>query len=163
MKTLQAIPNKIYNADKLVKQIQAWRILGKSIVFTNGVFDVIHKGHIASLNEAASYGDMLVVGINADASVKQLKGENRPINDADARALILASFLQTDAIVIFEEDTPLNIITAIMPDVLVKGGDYTLENIVGATEVLANGGTVKIASIIPGISSTTIIEKLKKV
>ncbi len=161
MKASQQIPNKIYTIDAILKQVNAWRLVGKKIVFTNGVFDIVHQGHIASLTEAASYGDILIIGLNADASVKRLKGPTRPINDENARAIVLASFLQTDAIILFEEDTPLEIIKAIMPDVLVKGGDYTIEQIAGAKEVLANGGEVKIAAIIEGVSTTTIIEKMK--
>jgi D-glycero-beta-D-manno-heptose 1-phosphate adenylyltransferase len=162
MKSTQQIQHKIYTQESLLKQVNAWRVLNKKIVFTNGVFDILHKGHIASLSEAASYGDMLVVGVNADASVKKLKGPTRPVNDENARALILASLLQTDAIVIFEEDTPLELIKIIMPNVLVKGGDYTIEQIAGAKEVLAAGGEVKIASIVDGFSTTKIIDELKK-
>ncbi len=161
MKSHQAIPNKIYEIDRLARQVNAWRLLGKKIVFTNGVFDIIHKGHIASLTEAASYGDMLIVAINADTSVKKLKGNARPINDEQARAVVLASLLQTDAVVIFEEDTPLNIIKLLLPNVLVKGGDYTIEQIVGAKEVIENGGEVMIANMVDGASTTGIIEKMK--
>ena len=134
----------------------------KKIAFTNGVFDIIHQGHIASLAEAASFADVLIVGVNADISVKKLKGPTRPINDQGARALLLASLLQTDAIIIFEEDTPLELIKKLLPDVLIKGGDYTLDQIVGAAEVIAAGGEVKIAQILPGISSTGIIAALDK-
>ena len=144
-----------------MRQIQGWRLKGKKIVFTNGVFDVLHHGHIASLTEAASYGDILVVGVNADASVKKLKGDSRPVNDEQSRALLLASLLQTDAVVIFEEDTPLELIKMLMPDTLVKGGDYTIEQIAGAKEVMAAGGEVKIAAIVEGISTTALIEKMK--
>jgi D-glycero-beta-D-manno-heptose 1-phosphate adenylyltransferase len=161
MKASQQIPNKIFSIDALVQKVNAWKLLGKKIVFTNGVFDILHEGHIASLTEAAGYGDVLIVGLNADASVKRLKGETRPINNELARAIVLASLLQTDAIIIFEEDTPLELIKKIMPDVLVKGGDYTIEQIAGAKEVIANGGEVKIATIIEGISTTKIIEQMK--
>ena len=154
------IPNKIYISESLIKQVFIWKMLGKKIVFTNGVFDVLHKGHIASLSEAASHGDILIVAVNTDASVKKLKGPTRPINDESARALVLASLLQTDAIILFEEDTPVELITAIMPDVLVKGGDYTVEQIAGAKEVIAAGGKVVIANIIEGISSSHIIKKM---
>ena len=154
------IPNKIYSSQTLIKQVFIWKMLGKKIVFTNGVFDVIHKGHIESLSEAASYGDILIVAVNTDASVKKLKGPSRPINDESARTLVLASLLQTDAIILFEEDTPLELITALMPDVLVKGGDYTVEQIAGAKEVIAAGGKVVIANIIEGISSSNIIKKM---
>jgi D-glycero-beta-D-manno-heptose 1-phosphate adenylyltransferase len=161
MKTNQAIQHKIYTLDNLQRQATIWRMLGKKIVFTNGVFDVLHKGHIASLTEAATHGDVLVVGVNADTSVQKLKGPTRPINDEDARTLLLASLLQTDAIIIFEEDTPLNLITTIMPDVLVKGGDYTIEEIVGSKEVIAAGGKVVIAKIVDGVSSSIIIDRMK--
>jgi D-glycero-beta-D-manno-heptose 1-phosphate adenylyltransferase len=162
MKAVQAIPNKIFTLQTITAQINRWRLLGKKIVFTNGVFDILHEGHIASLSDAASYGDVLIVGVNADASVKRLKGESRPVNAEQSRALLLASLLMTDAIIIFEEDTPINLITTIMPDVLVKGGDYTLEQIVGAKEVIANGGEVKIVPIVEGFSTTGIIKKMQK-
>lgn len=154
------IPNKIYSSQTLLKQVFIWKMLGKKIVFTNGVFDILHNGHIASLSEAASHGDILIVAVNTDASVKKLKGPTRPINDESARALVLASLLQTDAVILFEEDTPLELITALMPDVLVKGGDYTVEQIAGAKEVIAAGGKVVIANIIEGISSSNIIKKM---
>lgn len=162
MKTQVGIQHKIYTKEKLLQQVIIWRMLGKKIVFTNGVFDIIHKGHIASLTEAASHGDVLVVAVNADESVKKLKGPNRPINDENARVLVLASLLQTDAVIIFEEETPLELIKLLLPDVLVKGGDYTLEQIAGAKEVIAAGGKVVIAKIIDGISTTKIIEDMKK-
>ncbi|MDB5200713.1 MAG: RfaE bifunctional protein [Ferruginibacter sp.] len=161
MRSIQAIPSKIFNLAALKQQVTRWRLQGKKIVFTNGVFDILHEGHIASLSEAASYGDILIVGLNADSSVKRLKGNDRPVNVQDARALLLASLLMTDAIIIFEEDTPLNLITALMPDILVKGGDYTVAQIAGATEVLANGGEVKLAKMVEGISTTAIIEKMQ--
>ena len=154
------IPSKIYISESLIKQVFIWKMLGKKIVFTNGVFDVLHKGHIASLSQAASHGDILIVAVNTDASVKKLKGPTRPINNESARTLVLASLLQTDAVILFEEDTPLELITALKPDVLVKGGDYTVEQIAGAKEVIAAGGKVVIANIIEGISSSHIIKKM---
>ena len=162
MKAVQVIPNKIFTLTSIILQLNRWRLLGKKIVFTNGVFDILHQGHIASLSEAASYGNILIVGVNADASVKRLKGETRPINSEQSRALVLASLVMIDAVLIFEEDTPLHLITNILPDVLVKGGDYTVEQIVGAKEVIANGGEVKIAPIVEGFSTTRIIEKMRK-
>lgn len=162
MKAVSSIPNKIFTLAGLQSQLKRWRLQNKKIVFTNGVFDILHEGHIASLSEAAAHGHVLIVGVNADASVKRLKGESRPVNNENSRALILASLVLTDAVIIFEEDTPLNLITAILPDVLVKGGDYTLEQIVGAKEVMANGGEVKIAAILEGFSTTSIIEKMKR-
>ncbi len=161
MKSVQAIPAKLYNRKEIAAQVRRWRLLNKRLVFTNGVFDIIHEGHISSLSEAAAFGDILIVGVNADASVKRLKGPTRPVNHEQARALILASIVVTDAIVIFEEDTPLELIKVVMPDVLVKGGDYTIEQIAGAKDVMDNGGEVKIAAIVPGISTTGIINRMK--
>jgi D-beta-D-heptose 7-phosphate kinase/D-beta-D-heptose 1-phosphate adenosyltransferase len=161
MRSVSSIPHKIFNHNELNHQVQRWRLQDKKIVFTNGVFDILHEGHIASLSEAASYGHVLIVAVNSDASVKRLKGESRPINNENSRALLLASLLMTDAIILFEEDTPLNLITPLLPDVLVKGGDYTMEQIVGAKEVMANGGEVKIVPILEGFSTTGIIQKMK--
>ena len=135
--------------------------MGKSIVFTNGVFDILHAGHIFSLSQAAKEADFLIIGVNSDDSVKRLKGEQRPLNNQDSRALLLASLLMVDAVVIFEEDTPLELINSIKPDVLVKGGDYTIQQIVGAKEVISNGGRVVINPVIEGYSTTTLIDKLK--
>ncbi len=162
MKSVQAIPHKIFTAGALQAQLKRWRLQNKKIVFTNGVFDILHEGHIASLSDAAACGNILIVGVNADASVKRLKGESRPVNNENSRALLLASLVMTDAVIIFEDDTPYNLITSIMPDVLVKGGDYTIETIVGAKEVKANGGEVIIAAILEGFSTTAIIERMKK-
>ena len=161
MRSIQAIPKKIFSLPELLQKLTVLRLQSRKIVFTNGVFDIFHKGHIASLSEAASYGDFLIVAVNSDASVKRLKGESRPVNDEQARMLLLASLLQTDAIILFEEDTPLELIKQLMPDVLVKGGDYTVEQIAGAKEVLAAGGEVKLADMVEGISTTAIIERMK--
>ena len=162
MRSAQGVFHKIFTIEKLMQQVTVWRMQDKKIAFTNGVFDIIHQGHIASLTEAASYADILVVGVNADISVKKLKGPTRPINEQGARALLLASLLQTEAVIIFEEDTPLELIKKLLPDVLIKGGDYTIDQIVGAAEVIAAGGEVKIAQMLPGISSTGIIAALDK-
>jgi rfaE bifunctional protein nucleotidyltransferase chain/domain len=161
MKSIQAIPDKIFTLQDLKHQVKRWRLLNKTIVFTNGVFDILHQGHIASLSEAALFGHILIVAINSDASVKRLKGESRPVNHEASRTLLMASLLMVDAVIVFEEDTPLNLITAIMPDVLVKGGDYTREQIAGAKEVIAHGGEIKIVPILEGFSTTAIIEKMK--
>ena len=161
MRSVSSIPNKIFTLNELTHQLNRWRLLNKKIVFTNGVFDILHEGHIASLGEAALYGHKLVVGINSDASVKRLKGESRPVYNEGSRTLLMASLVMVDAVILFEEDTPLNLITTILPDVLVKGGDYTLDEIVGAKEVMANGGEVKILPILEGFSTTGIIEKMK--
>lgn len=156
------IPTKVFTLPQIVQKAAQWRTLGKKIAFTNGVFDLLHEGHIFSLSQAANEGDFLIVGLNADASVKRLKSEGRPINKQDSRSLILASLIMVDAVVIFEEDTPLELIKSIMPDVLVKGGDYTVEQIAGSKEVIANGGRVVINPIIDGFSTTNIIEQAKK-
>lgn len=161
MKSVQPIPSKILDIAELEREIRRWKLKNKRIVFTNGVFDILHAGHIASLSQAAAYGNILIVGVNSDASVKRLKGESRPVNNEQSRALLLASLLMTDAIILFDEDTPLDLIKAIMPDVLVKGGDYSIDQIAGAKEVIANGGEVILADIIEGISTTGIIEKMK--
>jgi rfaE bifunctional protein nucleotidyltransferase chain/domain len=162
MRLPQIIPQKIFDLSGLLHQVGRWQILGKTVAFTNGCFDILHQGHIASLSDAAREADFLVVGLNSDASTRRLKGESRPINNQDARAMVMASLLMVDAVILFEEDTPLNLINAIRPDVLVKGGDYTLEQIVGAKEVMAAGGRVVINPIVPGFSTTGIIEKIHR-
>lgn len=161
MKRADCIPEKIFTAEQIVKKLSQLRLLNKKIVFTNGVFDILHQGHIYSLSQAAKEADFLIVGLNSDSSVKRLKGESRPINNQDSRALLLASLVMVDAVVIFEEDTPLKLINAILPDVLVKGGDYTVEQIAGANEVIANGGKLVINPILENFSTTGIIEQLK--
>ena len=161
MKASQNILEKIYSIEDISKQTLRWKLKSKSIVFTNGVFDLLHEGHIASLTQAASLGDILIVGINSDDSVKKLKGPSRPINNEYTRALLLSQMLIVDAVVIFNEDTPLELIKSIMPDILVKGGDYTIDQIAGAKEVIANGGKVVLADMIDGVSTSSIIEKMK--
>jgi rfaE bifunctional protein nucleotidyltransferase chain/domain len=162
MKIPQIIPQKIYDIPGLQHQLRRWRLLGKTIAFTNGCFDILHQGHIASLSDAAREADFLVVGLNSDASTHRLKGDQRPINNQDARATLLASLLMVDAVIIFDEDTPLELIKATEPDVLVKGGDYTLDQIVGAKEVMAAGGRVVINPIVQGFSTTGLIEKITR-
>jgi len=162
MKKPEIIPSKIYTRNKLVQAIYRWRFLGKSISFTNGCFDILHAGHIASLSEAAKEGDILIAGVNSDASTKRLKGNERPVNNETSRSLLLASLEIVDAVTIFEEDTPLELITALMPDVIVKGGDYTMDQMIGAKEVIANGGRVVINPIVEGFSTTGIIEKIRE-
>jgi len=136
-------------------------VVERTIAFTNGVFDILHPGHIFSLSQAAQEADYLIVGLNSDDSVKRLKGKDRPINNQESRSLILAALLMVDAVVIFEEDTPLELINAVRPDVLVKGGDYTIEQIVGAREVIASGGRVVINPLVQGYSTTEIINKFR--
>ena len=160
MKQGGKLVDRIITRHQLPAQLIRWRLISKTISFTNGVFDILHEGHIKLLTKAASFADILIVGVNADASVKRLKGESRPVNTEHSRALVLASLLMVDAVVIFEEDTPLELIKMIKPDVLVKGGDYTIETIVGANEVLANGGRVEVIPLKQGFSTTGIIEKI---
>jgi rfaE bifunctional protein nucleotidyltransferase chain/domain len=161
MKRVDSIPEKIFTPVQIVQREAQWRLSGKKIAFTNGVFDILHQGHIYSLAQAAKEADFLLVGLNSDASVKRLKGETRPVNNQDARALLLASLVMVDAVVLFEEDTPLELIKSILPDVLVKGGDYTVEQIAGAKEVMANEGRVVINPLLEGFSTTSVIEQLK--
>lgn len=161
MRTASSIPNKILTLPELLKKIAQWRVLSKTVSFTNGCFDILHTGHIAALTEAANQGDFLVVGLNSNSSVTQLKGDGRPVNDEKARALLLASLSMVDAVIIFNESTPLELIKAIQPDILVKGGDYKLDEIVGAKEVIEAGGKVIINPIIAGFSTTNLIQKLQ--
>jgi len=157
-----SITEKICSLTGIVEKTSQWKKEGKKIVFTNGVFDLLHKGHIFSFTQAAKEGDILVIGLNSDSSVKRLKGDSRPVNNQDARALLLAALTMVDAVAIFEEDTPLNLITFILPDVLVKGGDYTIDEIAGAKEVIANGGKVVINPILDGFSTTAIIKAISQ-
>jgi len=161
LKQVDIISQKIFTLPGLLQKIAQWKVLEKTVAFTNGVFDILHPGHIFSLSQAAKEADYLIVAINSDDSVKKLKGNERPINHQDSRSLILASLLIVDAVIIFEEETPLELINAIKPDVLMKGGDYAIEQIVGAKEVIASGGRVVINPIVEGYSTTGIIEKLK--
>lgn len=161
MKVGNSISQKIMSLQELQQRVAQWRVLGKTISFTNGCFDILHIGHIASLSEAAKHGDFLVVGLNADISVKKLKGEDRPVNDEQSRALLLASLSVVDAVTIFPEETPLQAIKALKPDFLVKGGDYKVEEIAGAKEVMEAGGKVIINPIVEGFSTTSLIERLK--
>lgn len=133
-----------------------------TLVFTNGVFDVLHRGHVEYLEAARALGDRLVVGLNSDASVRRLKGPARPVNPQEDRAVVLGGLAAVDAVVIFEEDTPLRLVEALLPDVIVKGGDYTPESVVGAREVVAAGGRVVIAPLLPGRSTTRIIERIQE-
>lgn len=160
MKQTDAVKNRIVDRQELIKEVVRLRLKSKTIAFTNGVFDILHEGHIAVLSKAASFADVLIVGLNSDASVKNIKGEDRPVNNENSRALILASLIMVDNVVIFEEDTPIEIIKLVQPNVLVKGGDYTLDTIVGAKEVMANGGRVEIVPLMEGFSTTTIIKKI---
>jgi len=162
MRAVSLIQQKIKTIVEAKAQINAWKVTGKTFSFTNGCFDILHPGHLFSLAQAAKEADFLVVGLNSDQSVQKLKGPTRPINNTQSRAIVLANLLVVDMVVIFEEDTPLDLIKALMPDVMVKGGDYTIEQIVGAKEVIAHGGKVIINPIVEGFSTTQLIEKIKK-
>ena len=159
---LQWIQNRIHDRQSFARSCAACRASGQSIVFTNGCFDILHRGHLDYLSRAASLGNILVIGVNTDASVRRLKGDSRPINNEQDRILALASLLFVDAVCLFDEDTPAEIIEEVKPDVLAKGGDYTLDRIVGAQEVLARGGRVEIIPFLDGYSTTSLIEKIRK-
>ena len=163
MNTLNDIQSKIMTADELANQLKEWRLSGKKIVFTNGCFDILHRGHIEYLAKAADMGDILIIGLNTDHSVRRLKGEKRPVNEQYARSLLLAALSFVNAVTLFDEDTPYNLIKTIMPDVLVKGGDYKTEDIVGHDIVEANGGTVVTIPLTKGYSTTGTIGKITSV
>ena len=160
MRKADIIEGKILSLTDALRTVNQWRVTSKTIAFTNGIFDILHRGHIYSLSQAAREADYLIVGLNSDSSTKQLKGPTRPINDQQARAIVMASLLMVDMVVIFDEETPLELIKAIMPDVLVKGGDYTEEQVAGAKEVKANGGRVVLNPIVEGFSTTNTIRKM---
>jgi rfaE bifunctional protein nucleotidyltransferase chain/domain len=141
--------------------IRSWKEEGLKIVFTNGCFDILHLGHLDYLEKSRSLGDKLVIGLNTDRSVRKLKGRGRPINSEMARARMLAALVFVDAVIPFDEETPLELIKKVQPDVLVKGKDYRIENIVGADFVMGNGGEVKTIELIEGYSTTDLIEKIK--
>src|ERR1035437_100867 len=162
MTNLEIIKNKIYSREMLMRQIAIWRMKDYKIVFTNGCFDILHPGHIDYLSKAADLGDVLIIGVNSDASVKKLnKGANRPIQNENDRALILSAFQFIEAIIIFEEDRPYELIKALQPDVLVKGGDWKESDIVGADIVKAKGGVVTTIPFVEGYSTTNIEKKIK--
>lgn len=148
-------------AEEASNTISMWRFKNDKIVFTNGCFDILHKGHIEYLAKAASLGTKLIIGLNTDNSVKRLKGASRPVNDEKARALLLASLVFVDEVILFDTDTPYDLINKIQPDVLVKGGDYKPEDIVGYDIVKAKGGEVVTLDFIEGYSTTSVIEKIK--
>ncbi len=152
---------KVLTRDALQDAVGVWKNQGKKIVFTNGCFDLLHRGHIQYLYEAAELGDVLVVGINSDESVSDLKGPGRPIQDEISRSELIASLGFVAATSIFGEDTPLNLIQIVQPDFLVKGGDYTVETVVGAEEVMSYGGQVCLLSFLPGYSTSKLEKKIK--
>lgn len=154
--------DKIKNLEHAKEQVQQWKTQGKKIAFTNGCFDLLHLGHVDYLEKARALGDKLILGLNSDSSVSRFKGQNRPIQNQNSRARVLAALQFVDLVVFFNEDTPLNLITEIQPDILVKGSDYLAENIIGADVVKRNGGVVKTIDFIPGYSTSKIVEKIKR-
>jgi rfaE bifunctional protein nucleotidyltransferase chain/domain len=153
---------KILPLEKAMPVIDGWKEKGQKIVFTNGCFDIIHLGHLDYLEKSRTIGDKLVVGLNTDRSVRQLKGPGRPINSEHARARMLAALSFVDMIIAFDEETPLELIKQVKPDILIKGNDYKIENIVGSDFVLGSGGEVKTIELLEGYSTTSLIEKIKK-
>jgi D-beta-D-heptose 7-phosphate kinase/D-beta-D-heptose 1-phosphate adenosyltransferase len=151
--------DKVVSREELVQRVELWKANGERVVFTNGCFDLLHIGHITLLEQARSFGDRLIVAINSDASVSCLKGAGRPIVGEGERARVLAALAAVDAVVIFGEPTPLEVIVATRPDVIVKGGDYEVEMVVGTHEVMAWGGQVKIVPLVEGFSTTRLIAK----
>jgi rfaE bifunctional protein nucleotidyltransferase chain/domain len=153
--------SKIVGPEEALSMLSIWHYMGLKVVFTNGCFDILHKGHVDYLSRAASLGDRMIVGLNSDKSVSEIKGPNRPIQDEASRAEIMASLFFVDAVVLFDEETPFNLINFLKPDILVKGSDYTIDKIVGADVVMANGGRVETINFIDGYSTTNIVNKIK--
>ena len=160
-KALERVKNKIFNKNNLLEKLEMWRGAKKKIVFTNGCFDLIHLGHIEVLARSADLGDILIIGVNTDSSIKELKGNNRPIIEEDSRAQQLASLEFVDAVILFNEQTPLELIKVIKPNVITKGGDYNSEQVVGNKIALKNEGEVIIIPLTQGYSTTTILNKIK--
>jgi len=161
MTHIESIHSKIHTWETLKKQVETWHLAGKNVVFSNGCFDIIHKGHIDYLNRAADLGDVLIMGLNTDESVGKLKGTHRPIQDEQSRLLIIAALQCVSAVVLFNEETPYELIKLIQPNVLVKGSDYEPANIVGFDIVTANGGDVKTINFLPGYSTSAIEKRIK--
>lgn len=161
MSSLKKIKDKIFNLNDLKNKVTSWKENGHKIVFTNGCFDIMHKGHIEVLSKSSDLGDKLIIGLNSDGSVQKLKGNSRPIIDENSRAIALAALSFVDAIVLFSEETPINLISNLNPDILAKGGDYEIRTIVGHEIVQKNGGEVILIPFVDGFSSTNIINKIK--
>lgn len=161
MYKLDTIQDKIIKPAELVSKVKLWKFLEKDIVFTNGCFDLLHTGHIHVINESASLGNFLVIGLNSDESVKRLKGNSRPIQNEHTRSLILASLTFVNAVVVFKQDTPLELIKIICPNTIAKGGDYNPDDIIGADFIKTYGGKIEIINYIQGNSTTLIESKVK--
>ncbi|MFN5642120.1 MAG: D-glycero-beta-D-manno-heptose 1-phosphate adenylyltransferase [Sphingobacteriales bacterium] len=162
MNQTDRIPKKILSKERLTDLCSKWKLDGLTVVFTNGCFDILHSGHLELLTQSASLGDKLIVALNSDASIKRLKGDLRPIHHESFRCWMMASLEIVDAVVLFDEQTPLQLIGSFTPTVLVKGGDYAIDQVVGAEHVLSNGGKVEIIPFVNGYSTTNIIEKIQK-
>ncbi len=161
MSSLKKINTKFFSLEDLIVQSDKWKKNREKIVFTNGCFDIIHRGHIEMLSHASMLGNKLIVGLNSDSSIRNLKGESRPILDEESRGILLAALAFIDAVILFSEETPLNIISSLKPDILVKGGDYQTNEIIGHKVVQENGGEVVIIPFINGFSTSSIIDKIK--
>lgn len=162
MRHAYSTAQKIKSREALQRIVLAWRVKNSKLVFTNGCFDILHLGHVDYLEKARKLGDRLILGLNSDASVRRLqKGAERPLQDENSRARIMASLEFVDAVCLFDEDTPLALINALRPDILVKGDDYAIDDIVGAKEVQAWGGEVKTIPLVQGYSTTQIVNKIK--
>ncbi len=161
MTQLEHIQNKIVSSEAIQAIAQQAKLDGKTIVFSNGCFDLVHRGHVEYLAKAADLADIFVLGLNTDASVQRLKGSDRPLQDEVARAILMAGFAFIDYVVLFDEDTPYNLIKLVQPDVLVKGKDYKAENVVGYDTVTKHGGTVQTIELTEGYSTTNIVNKIK--
>ena len=151
-----------WNRIQTIDKVRHWKELDEKIVFTNGCFDILHAGHIHLLREAKNLGDRLLIGLNSDQSVQNLKGPDRPFNTEDARASVLESLSMVDEVTIFQEDTPHELVKEIIPHVLVKGGDYSIGNVVGADTVRASGGEVVLIPILKGYSTSDLITRIRK-
>lgn len=160
MSHLDRISKKVLNTAQLIPLLEQWRFFGKKVVFTNGCFDLLHLGHLDYLSKAADLGDVLIIGVNTDASVSRIKGPTRPVNDELSRTMLLAGLMFVDAVVLFDEPTPKEIIDFIQPDVLVKGDDYKAEEIVGYDTVMAKGGQVVTIPLVEGYSTTNLIRRI---
>lgn len=163
MDKLGFVENKILTSERLNSLLNIWRFQSQKIVFTNGCFDLLHLGHIDYLCKASDLGNKLIIGLNSDESISLLKGPSRPITCQNSRAHILASLFFVDGVVLFNEETPINLIRLIKPDFLVKGSDYTIQQIIGSDVVLANGGLVKTIDYLPGYSTSSIENKIKNI
>ncbi len=155
------LETKLVGPDKLMLLVRQWKSTGKRIVFTNGCFDILHAGHVDYLSRAADHGQVLIVGLNTDHSVKRIKGPNRPLNPQQARAKLLASLFFVDAVVLFDQDTPEELIRLIGPHILVKGGDYQPDTIAGASNVIQDKGRVVTIPLLEGYSTSGLIEKIR--